>query len=126
MPIRADFYPFYYGYEDETGQGEGQGFNINIPVPVEAATMRSGSARSNMRWRAIAGYAAQVLVVALGLDAHEADPLQGGAVTTAGFRADGRVNIATVNLPTVIVQEGGYLTDFLADNLAIFLSGLNP
>jgi acetoin utilization deacetylase AcuC-like enzyme len=34
------------------------------------------------------------------------------------------VNIATMNLPTVIVQEGGYLTDFLADNLAAFLRGL--
>ena len=63
-------------------------------------------------------------MVALGLDAHEADPLQGGAVTTAGFR-EMAVNIATVNLPTVIVQEGGYLTDFLADNLASFLSGMN-
>jgi acetoin utilization deacetylase AcuC-like enzyme len=117
-----DFYPFYYGHEHQTGQGDGQGFNINIPVPVGSDdAVWLGALEHALA--AIEGYGPQVLLVALGLDAHEADPLQGGAMTTAGFR-EMAVNIATMNLPTVIVQEGGYLTDFLADNLAAFLRGL--
>jgi acetoin utilization deacetylase AcuC-like enzyme len=42
-------------------------------------------------------------------------------VTTAGF-AHIAEKIAGLSLPTVIVQEGGYLSDHLADNLAMFLT----
>jgi acetoin utilization deacetylase AcuC-like enzyme len=70
----------------------------------------------------IADFAPGGLVLALGLDAHEADPLAGGAVTTGGF-AQMAGMIANLKLPTVIVQEGGYLTDYLSGNLASFLTG---
>jgi acetoin utilization deacetylase AcuC-like enzyme len=35
--IHADpgnFYPFFWGYADETGSGAGTGFNRNIPLPL--------------------------------------------------------------------------------------------
>jgi len=51
-------------------------------------------------------------VVALGLDASEKDPLAGLAVTTDGFRRIGE-GLARFGLPTVLVQEGGYLSDIL-------------
>ena len=63
------------------------------------------------------------LVVALGLDASEHDPLKGLAVTTQGFQRMGKA-IAQFGLPTVFVQEGGYLSDVLTDNLAAFLAGV--
>ncbi len=62
------------------------------------------------------------LVVALGLDAFEHDPLAGLAVTTGGFRRIGAA-IARLGLPTVFVQEGGYLSDSLGANLAAVLGG---
>ena len=62
-----------------------------------------------------------MLVIALGLDAHEADPLKGGTVTQAGFARIAE-QVASLGLPTVIVQEGGYLTEHLPDNLAMFLT----
>jgi len=71
---------------------------------------------------AIGEYDPGGLVISLGLDAHEDDPLQGGAVTTQGF-AEMAVMIGTLELPTVIVQEGGYLSPYLGDNLASFLIG---
>ena len=43
-------------------------------------------------------------------------------MTTSGFEKFGN-RIASLNLPTVIVQEGGYMTEHLADNLAMFLVG---
>ena len=60
--------------------------------------------------------------MALGLDASESDPLQGLKVTGAGFHAMAG-KIAALGLPTVLVQEGGYLSDDLGQNLVQFLSG---
>jgi acetoin utilization deacetylase AcuC-like enzyme len=76
-----------------------------------------GSARTT-----IEAFAPGALVVALGLDASEHDPLAGLAVTTAGFRQIGGA-IARLRLPTAIVQEGGYLSDSLGANLAAVLAG---
>ena len=61
-------------------------------------------------------------MVALGLDASEHDPLAGLAVTTEGFRRIGAA-IARLGLPTVLVQEGGYLSDILGTNLTAVLAG---
>jgi acetoin utilization deacetylase AcuC-like enzyme len=69
----------------------------------------------------ITDYDPGALVIALGLDAHEADPLKGGTVTQGGFARIAE-QIASLGLPTVIVQEGGYLTEHLSDNLAMFLA----
>ena len=59
--------------------------------------------------------------VALGLDAFEGDPFGGLSVTTPGFARIGEA-MAVLGLPTVIVQEGGYLCDALSDNLTAFLT----
>ena len=61
-------------------------------------------------------------MIALGLDASEHDPLAGLAVTTHGFRRIGEA-IAKIGLPTVFVQEGGYLSDILGANLTAVLAG---
>ena len=60
--------------------------------------------------------------MALGLDASESDPLQGLKVTGPGFAAMA-AKIAQLGLPTVLVQEGGYLGDDLGRNLVQFLAG---
>ena len=124
VSIHADpdhFYPFYWGYEDETGEGPGEGFNLNIPVPVKSGDDVWLSALDKAINR-IVRFQPGGLVVALGLDAHENDPLHGGSVTTAGFERLAEL-IGGLNLPTVLVQEGGYVTEDLADNLAMFLTG---
>jgi acetoin utilization deacetylase AcuC-like enzyme len=63
-----------------------------------------------------------VVVVALGLDAYEGDPFKGFAVTTPGFSRIGAA-IAGLGLPTLFVQEGGYLCDELGHNLTAVLTG---
>ena len=123
VSIHADpdaYYPFYYGYEEQCGAGPGEGFNLNLPVPVKSGD-RIWIAALEKAVGKIGDFRASALVLALGLDAHEADPLAGGAVTTQGFAAMAKT-IAEIDLPTVIVQEGGYLTPMLEDNLAAFLA----
>jgi len=61
-------------------------------------------------------------VVALGLDAHEKDPYKGMKITTPGFEVL-LAEIARLGLPTVLVQEGGYLSDDLGPNIASALRG---
>lgn len=116
-----DFYPFFWGYANETGEGEGEGYNLNLPLeklsgdPVFLQAL--GTAIEKIK-----AFDPGMLVVALGLDASEADPLRGLSVTTEGFNEIGKV-IAAAGFPTVFVQEGGYLSDILTDNLAAVLTG---
>jgi acetoin utilization deacetylase AcuC-like enzyme len=72
--------------------------------------------------KTIEAFAPGALVIALGLDASEHDPLAGLAVTTEGFRRIGE-SIARFGFPTVFVQEGGYLSDSLGTNLTSVLAG---
>ncbi|MGE0239379.1 MAG: histone deacetylase family protein [Parvibaculaceae bacterium] len=123
VSIHADpavYYPFFYGHAEQRGAAAGEGFNLNLPVPVKSGD-RVWIAALETAVKRIADFAPGALVLALGLDAHEADPLDGGAVTTEGFTVMARI-IAGIGLPTVLVQEGGYLTPMLGDNLAAFLT----
>ena len=72
--------------------------------------------------KAIQAFAPGARVVVLGLDASEHDPLAGLAVTINGFRRIG-ADIARLGLPTVLVQEGGYLSDILGANLTAVIAG---
>jgi acetoin utilization deacetylase AcuC-like enzyme len=114
-------YPYYLGYADERGAGAGEGFNLNLPLPLGSPDGPWLDAGDKALAR-IREFAPTALVVALGLDASESDPLQGLKVTGAGFHAMAG-KIAGLGLPTVLIQEGGYLSDDLGRNLVQFLSG---
>ncbi len=118
-PVR--FYPFFWGHADERGQGPGLGYNHNLPLPRKSGDDVFLEALKNAFER-IRAFAPDALVVALGLDAFEGDPFGGLSVSTPGFARVGEA-IAGLKLPSVIVQEGGYLCDALGDNLTSFLTG---
>lgn len=115
------YYPFFWGYPDERGAGEGEGANLNLCL--ERGTGDEGFMAALAKgMQAVADWGADTLVLALGLDAFEGDPFAGLAVTTAGFGRIGRT-VAGMGLPTLIVQEGGYLCPELGDNLEAVLRG---
>ena len=117
----ADYYPYFWGHAHELGGGRGAGFNLNLPLPLGSGDAPWLAAGDTALER-IRAFAPDALVVALGLDASESDPLQGLKVTNAGFHAMAR-RVAALGLPTVLVQEGGYLGDDLGRNLVAFLDG---
>ena len=117
----ASYYPYVWGYAHERGAGTGLNANLNIPLPIGTGDDDYLQALVVAR-KAIESFAPDALVVALGLDASEHDPLAGLSVTTDGFRRIGAV-IARLGLPTVLVQEGGYLSDVLSANLEAVLGG---
>lgn len=124
VSLHADpqhYYPFYVGYAAERGEGDGEGYTLNLPLPLGTGDNAYVDALG-LALKRITAFAPEVLVVALGLDAYEGDPLKGLAITTPGFARIGAA-IAGLKLPTVLVQEGGYLAPELGDNLASFLAG---
>ena len=123
VSLHADperFYPFFWGYEGETGRGDGAGANLNLPLA--RGTADAGFlAALDRACATVARWGADTLVLALGLDAFAGDPFAGLNVTTPGFGRIGAL-VAQMRLPTVIVQEGGYLCPELGDNLAEVLA----
>jgi acetoin utilization deacetylase AcuC-like enzyme len=125
VSIHADpsrFYPFFWGYAEERGRGEGEGFNLNLPLPrgTEIEAYLDALARALER---ISDFAPDVLVLAAGLDIAVDDPFRGFAIETPGFQSIGK-RIAGLELPIVIVQEGGYPSPNLGKNLTSLLEGL--
>jgi acetoin utilization deacetylase AcuC-like enzyme len=124
VSIHADperYYPFFWGYAQERGEGPGLGANRNLPIP--RGTGDDGfMAALEQGLEQVSSFAPDILILALGLDAFEGDPFGGLAVTTPGFARIASA-VASLGLPTVIVQEGGYLCPELGDNLQSFLTG---
>ncbi len=116
-----EYYPFYTGYSHESGSGDGQGYNLNLPLPRTTtddawiAAIQTGLTR-------IDEHKPAALVLSLGLDAHENDPLLGMKVSFDGFEQAGKL-IAQAGYPTVIIQEGGYLSPDLSTSLTHFMTG---
>ncbi|MEZ5834594.1 MAG: histone deacetylase family protein [Geminicoccaceae bacterium] len=124
VSIHADparFYPFFWGHAHERGEGRGLGYNLNLPLARGTADGTYLETLAVALDRA-AKFGADVLVIALGLDASVDDPFQGLAVTRDGFTRIGAA-IARTRLPVLFVQEGGYLSDSLGENLTCTLSG---
>jgi len=119
-PIR--FYPFFWGHAHERGTGAGQGYNLNLPV-ARGTGDKDYLTTLTTALEAVDSFGTDVLVVALGLDAHENDPFQGLRITTQGFTRIAEA-IAAKGLPLLIVQEGGYISDDLGPNLTAFLAPL--
>ncbi|HUE46075.1 MAG TPA: histone deacetylase family protein [Aestuariivirgaceae bacterium] len=117
----ADYYPFYAGYAHERGLVRGLGHTLNLPLPLGTETPAFMEALDRA-CAAVTAYAPEALVLSLGLDIFEGDPLKGFRVTADAFTGIGAA-IARLSLPTVLIQEGGYPCDELGGNLTRFLAG---
>ena len=95
----AGWFPHFVGFAVENDES-----NRNLPLPPgtdDAAWLRA--IEELVEW--VTGAAA--LVVALGVDAAASDPESPLDVSPEGFSEAGRM-LASLALPTVFVQEGGY------------------
>jgi acetoin utilization deacetylase AcuC-like enzyme len=114
-------YPFYLGHADEVGEGEGAGYNLNLPLPAGTSAAAWFAALEQACTR-IAGYQADALVISLGLDAFEGDPISRFALASSDFTRLGE-RLARLGLPTVFVLEGGYAAAELGINAVNVLDG---
>ena len=102
----AGYYPWYVGHATERGAGPGLGTTINLPLP-RGADDPTWLGALDLGLAAIIRFKPQALVLSLGFDASEHEPLAFLAVSAEGF-ARAAAAIAALGLPTAIIQEGGY------------------
>lgn len=116
-------YPFFLGHADERGVGTGEGFNLNLPLPrgTGFATWRAALATA---LEAVADFQPEALVVPMGLDTFEGDPISGFTLASADYFAVGEA-LASAGLPTVFVFEGGYAVDAVGTNAVNLLEGFH-
>ena len=116
-----DHYPFYSGYADETGAGRGEGFNLNLPLPAGTGSEVWMRALAEACKR-IDHFGAEVVIVSLGVDTFEKDPISSFKLTTEDFLRLG-ARIAALARPTLFVMEGGYALDDIGENVTNTLIG---
>ncbi len=119
-PDRA--YPYFSGFADETGAGRGRGATLNLPLPIRCTneTYLENLDRGSER---IAAFGGEIVVVSLGIDTYELDPICDLALTTAAYQEAGR-RVAALGRRVVVLQEGGYFLDHLGENVRQWLRGL--
>lgn len=115
------YYPWYVGHAGERGAGTGEGRNLNLPLPIGSGDAPWLEAVSH-GVQAVRDFGAEALVVSLGFDASEHEPLNALSVTAEGFARAGDL-IGGLGLPSAIVQEGGYNVALLGTLLQRFLTG---
>ncbi len=117
---RTEF-PFYLGHADELGAGDGFGFNLNFPLPA-ASSAQKWFETLELACVRVAKHDAQALVISLGLDTFEGDPISKFALQTTDFLRLGQ-RLAQIGLPTIFVLEGGYATQELGIHAVNVLEG---
>jgi acetoin utilization deacetylase AcuC-like enzyme len=118
----AGYYPFYTGYAHERGVGAGEGCNLNLPL-AHGSGNEVLLAAVGTALEALHGFKPEALVVPLGFDSYKDDPISVLEADMDAYREIG-ARIGRLQLPTVIVQEGGYKVDAIGQALERFLQGL--
>jgi acetoin utilization deacetylase AcuC-like enzyme len=101
-----DAFPHFLGYADEMGLGAGMGYNRNYPMPPGTPFSEWRNALDNALSH-IGEFSPQHLVVSLGVDTFEHDPISFFKLTTPDYLTTGNL-IGALAIPTLFVMEGGY------------------
>ncbi|MDG1424403.1 MAG: histone deacetylase family protein [Paracoccaceae bacterium] len=101
-----DAFPHFLGHAEETGAGKGEGFTINYPMPPNTGFQTWRGALSKAL-KHIEDYAPDAVIISLGVDTFETDPISFFKLQSDDFTTYG-ADIAGLGLPTLFVMEGGY------------------
>jgi acetoin utilization deacetylase AcuC-like enzyme len=100
------WFPHWCGFSGETGAGEGEGANLNVTLAPGSGDTKYLAGLDQICDR-VAGLEPGLLIVSLGVDSGASDPESPLLVSNHGFREIGE-RLASLSIPTVLVQEGGY------------------
>ena len=112
----AGWFPHFLGFEDESREA-----NLNVPLAPTSGD-DSWLAGVDRLADAARAHGSQALVVALGVDAAASDPNSPLAVSEDGYHEAGR-RLGALGLPTVLVQEGGYVLETIGPLVRTTLEG---
>lgn len=118
----SGYYPWYTGYAHERGTGEGEGCNLNLPLAHGSGNAEFARVL-DQAVTAIERFQPDALVLPLGFDTYKDDPISVLRLDMGAFRLAGE-RVRALGLPTVVVQEGGYMVEAIGAALDAFLEGL--
>ena len=114
------WFPHFVGFADECGEGAGRGATLNLPLAPGTGDAVWLPAVARLR-EAAEEFAADAVVISLGVDSAGTDPESPLAVSADGFGEAGAL-LAGLG-PAVVVQEGGYHLPSLGALVCAFLAG---
>ena len=117
----ASHYPHFTGAAEEAGGGRGRGATRNVPLPDGTGDDEYLSALAAAA-ELVAGFGAATMVVSLGFDTLDGDPIGAFRLSRDGHRRVGRL-LAGLGLPTLLVQEGGYALEAIGGCAVATLAG---
>jgi acetoin utilization deacetylase AcuC-like enzyme len=115
-------FPYFAGFPEEVGSGKGEGYNMNIILNDGTGATEYIKTLKNIVLPAVRHFEPDYLVVAAGFDTYEHDPIGSFKIKTPEYELIGKT-LSLLDLPTVIIQEGGYFTRDLGANVVSFLKG---
>jgi len=114
-------YPYFSGFEHETGEGRGAGANRNFPLARGTDSDRYLKTFDRaLEWVVRAG--TELVVLSLGFDVMRGDPTGSFLLSPDALRRVGARLVAT-GLPLLVVQEGGYNLRNIRRGSAAFFRG---
>ena len=116
-----DAFPHFLGHADEMGSDKGVGFTKNYPMPP-GTTFETWRAALMDALAKVTAFNPDALVVSLGVDTFETDPISFFKLKSPDFITYG-ADIAALGLPTLFVMEGGYDIAEIGLNTVNVLSG---
>lgn len=115
-------YPYFSGFKNEIGEGLGLGFNHNFPLK-EIINGEEYREVLKTAIEKIKRFKPKFLIIAFGLDVAKGDPTGTWNLNYKDFELNGNL-IGSLDIPTLVVQEGGYDNKVLGINAKHFFLGL--
>jgi len=115
-------FPYFLGYVDEIGSKSGEGCNSNFPMPwgTQWDDYQLGLDQALAQ---IHNYAPDVLVISLGVDTYEKDPISRFELKSDHFFEIGSKIAQKFRGPSLFIMEGGYAVDEIGINVVNLLTG---
>ena len=113
-------FPHFWGTAAERGEAAGYGFNWNWPLPDgtnEVNYLKVLDEAIDI----IRQFQPRYLIVSTGYDIVNGDPHGTFTISTTGLAVIG-ARIASVSLPVLIIQEGGYMVSHLGEQACSFIT----
>lgn len=120
-PARA--FPYFSGHAYERGSGPGADATRNFPLPAGTAVDGYLAALAEACALVEAFAPDAPLVLSLGFDTFERDPIGDLALRTEDY-ARVATAVSGLHRPTIVVQEGGYAIDAIGANAVSFIGAL--
>ena len=115
-------FPYFLGYADETGARSGEGFNCNFPMPW-GTQWNDYEKCLDQGLERIHNFSPDVLVISLGVDTFEKDPISKFKLKSDQFHDIGSKIAKKSHCPSLFVMEGGYAVDEIGVNVVNLLAG---